>query len=84
MTIGKRIKKLRKLADLTQRDVAYLSNVSERTIRKIEGEVESVTLSRYRAVLVVLGYHMEYILKKNKVVLTPIETAEGAVGNDLH
>jgi len=67
MTIGKRIKKLRKYFGLTQSELAFECGVSERTVRGIESEDYETTLSTIQSIMSYFGYNVE--MKRKRLIL---------------
>lgn len=69
MKIGKRIRKIRKLLNYTQPQLATLADVSERTIRGMESckPDYEFTLYTLRKVLAILGFQVEF--KRTKLHL---------------
>ncbi len=64
MKFGKKIKEIRKKADLTQVECAKRIGVGLRFIRELEQGKETVRLDKLNKVLEFFGYHLE--IKKNE------------------
>ena len=64
MKIGKRVAKLRYKAKLTQKELAEKAGVGDRTVRNIESCNRQITLLSLKKVCLVLGYTVEYTMKK--------------------
>jgi y4mF family transcriptional regulator len=62
---GEIIKKRRNLLKLTQQDLSEMSNVTERTIYKIENGIGSVTFETMQKLCDVLGLEIDIKAKKS-------------------
>lgn len=60
-SFGKVIKERRELLKITQRDLAEMSGITERTIYKIENSIGSVTLDTMEKLCGILG--LEIIIR---------------------
>ncbi len=59
MVIGQKVKDLRKLAGLTQEELAVRSGVGLRFLRELEQGKPTVRADKVDQVLALFGYHLE-------------------------
>ncbi len=57
-TLGKAIRRRRKLLKLTQRDLADLANCAERLVHEVENGKMTLRMDRLLAILMVLGLQL--------------------------
>jgi transcriptional regulator with XRE-family HTH domain len=62
--ISSKIKVRRKILNYTQKELAELTNISERTIRDIENGEGSTSISSWYRILDILGLEMKITLKQ--------------------
>jgi len=61
--LGGRIKRRRKHLNFTQKDIAELTGISERTIRSIEKGEQGAAIGAWHKILNVLGLEMKILFK---------------------
>ncbi|NOY87167.1 MAG: helix-turn-helix transcriptional regulator [Deltaproteobacteria bacterium] len=59
MTIGQKVKELRRRAGLTQEELATRSGVGLRFVRELEQGKKTVRVDKVDQVLALFGYHLE-------------------------
>ena len=64
MVIGQKVKDLRKLAGLTQEELAVRSGVGLRFVRELEQGKHTVRADKVDQVLALFGYHLEPVKDK--------------------
>lgn len=81
--IGQRIKRSRRLAGLTQDDLAEKLNLTKATISKIEcGYYESYSRKRIEQLAIILNTSPAYLLGWDNILTEPALEAADAIEND--
>lgn len=81
--IGQRIRRARRLAGLTQDELAAKLNLTKATVSKIEcGYYESYSRKRIEALAVILNTSPAYLLGWDSKLAEPVLEAPDPIGND--
>ena len=66
MHIGKRVKELRKMAELTQVELAERVGIGLRFIRELERGKSTIRMDKVNQVLEFFGYHMDVVRNEKR------------------